>query len=153
MSLKYISGDILESKTEVLAHGVAYLDIEDMGTGLARQINRKWPDSFRRFKKQRRSNSFKLGEVIVDWENTPAIAYLATQPNLYNADEKHVNHSLRNFRKVLEKKGVKTCSIPKIGCGYGKLEWDAVKNIIERRLGSSDIEFSVYEAFNSSESR
>lgn len=152
MSLKYIPGNILETNDQVLAHGVACANIEDMSTGLAKQLNEKWPDSFKRFKKKRRSNSFKPGDVIVDWENVPAIAYLATQPDLYHANETLINKSLRSFRKILELKKVKTCSLPKISCGYGKLEWNDVKRTFEERLGNSEIEFSVYEKFNISES-
>jgi len=145
MSVKYTNGNILETEAEVLAHGVAGHQIEDMGTGLAKQINERWPDSYSRFKKARRSNSFRPGEVIIDWENSPAIAYLATQENLQNAETPYVNRSLRQLRMQLEKEGTETCAIPKIGCGYGKLEWDTIKCLIEEKLGPSNVSFTVFE--------
>ncbi len=146
MAIEYCLGDALESDAEVLAHGVAAGNVEDMGTGIAKQIKIKWPETFSRFKKLRR-NGFDLGGVILDAENTPKIAYLGTQENLYNAELSYVNGSLRKLRNLLEKKGVKTCAIPKIGCGYGKLQWDEVKKIMKDRLSESPVMFKVYEEY------
>lgn len=147
MPIYSVNGSILETKAQVIAHGVAAWDIEDMKTGLAKKINQAWPDSFSRFKKIRRSNSFKPGEVIIDEKNNPLIAYLATQANLYHAALKYVNQSLRALRKELEDKGIKSCAIPKIGCGYGKLPWNRVRPVIERRLKDSDIDFLLYDHY------
>lgn len=145
--VQYVDGDCLYALTDVIAHGVAEGEIEDMGTGIAKEINRRWPESFKRFKKIRRSRSFKLGDVIIDTENVPAIAYLATQEDLYRAQQPAVNKSLRTLDKELKKHLYFSCSLPKLGCGYGKLEWHHIKPIIDERLGGSTIQYNVYETF------
>jgi O-acetyl-ADP-ribose deacetylase (regulator of RNase III) len=148
MTVRFLEGDMLQAKTDVLAHGVAAHTIEDMGTGIAKAINERWPGSFREFKKLRRSQGFKPGEAIVCNGTTPAIAYLATQPDLYHAEVRFVRKSLRALDKALEAKGHTSCSLPKIGCGYGKLDWEEVKGVIQERLGDSKINYSVYENFS-----
>ena len=143
--VNYIKGDLMNTACDVIAHGVAARDEEDMGTGLAKYTREKWPESFERFKKMRRSLPFNEGNVIIDHENAPAIAYLATQPDLTHAELRYVNSSLHELRSQLEDGHYTSCALPKIGCGYGRLQWEDVKDLIERRLSDSFVRCVVYE--------
>jgi len=148
MTIRYVEGDILTTNAEVLAHGVACGGMEDMGTGLAKSINQTWPESFREFKKYRRSHGFKPGEIIVCENTMPSIAYLATQPDLYRAKLSFLRQALRNLRKYLEESGVKSCAIPKIGCGYGKLPWEDVEPIILEKFSDlNGLELQIYSNY------
>jgi O-acetyl-ADP-ribose deacetylase (regulator of RNase III) len=149
MSIEYIEGDILLTDAEVLAHGVAKQFIENMQTGLASDIWKKWPSSFQRFKKIRRSRRFNMGDVILDDENFPGIAYLATQPNLQYAELIAVRNSLKTLKNLLEAENINSCALPKIGCGYGALEWGDVRPIIDETLTESSVLFTVYEKYKS----
>ena len=143
MVLRDVEGNLLDLQIEVIGHGVACAKIEDMKTGLSDQIRKKWPDSYERFKKLRKIHSYKGGEVILDEENTPQIAYLATQENLMYADYTFLNRSLRALDKLLIEKEIKACALPHIGCGYGKLEWEQVKQVISERLSESPIDYLI----------
>ena len=144
----FSNSDILETDAQVIAHGVAEKNIEDMATGLAYMINQKFPESFKEFKKKRMARSFKLGDVIICDNTEPAFAYLATQQDLYTAKLSAINKALRNLDKQLIKQGYSTCAISKIGCGYGKQKWEDVKEIFHSRLGQSQVTYFVYVGFN-----
>ncbi len=143
-----INSDILETDAQVIAHGVAEKNIEDMATGLAYLINQKFPESFKELKKKRMARSFKLGDVIICDNTEPAVAYLATQQDLYTAKLSAINKALRNLDKQMIKQGYSTCAIPKIGCGYGKQKWEDVKEIFHSRLSQSQVTYFVYVGFN-----
>lgn len=144
----FSNSDILETDAQVIAHGVAEKNIEDMATGLAYLINQKFPESFKEFKKKRMARSFKLGDAIICNNTEPAVAYLATQQDLYTAKLSAINKALRNLDKQMIKQGYSTCAIPKIGCGYGKQKWEDVKEIFHSRLSQSQVIYFVYIGFN-----
>lgn len=141
----YIQGDIFLSPEEVIAHGVAQQDIEDMGTGIAKDLRAIWPQSYECFKKFRRNHSFNTGEIFLDDSNNPMIAYLATQPDLYHAEIPYIRKSLRNLKKSMEKNYIFSCALPKIGCGYGKLQYEEIKPIIDEVFANSKQHIVVYE--------
>ena len=53
--IKYISGDILQSKDEYIAQGVAIGSQEGLGTGLAFKLSSKFPEIQKLFKKYTRN--------------------------------------------------------------------------------------------------
>lgn len=143
-NIVYTEGDLLSSNVDLIAHGVAEGRIEDMGTGIAKQIKQKFPGSFKRFDEFRRSNKFKGGDIWVDEYSIPAIAYIATQPNLEYADIDYLRKGLKNLRKFIRDNYVPSVGLPKIGCGYGKLDWEDVKPLIESNLSGLDALVLVY---------
>ncbi len=145
--IQHVSGDALDTMAQVLAHGVAVGNLENMATGIARQINERWPKSYSRFKKIRREG-FRPGEVIMDYENIPVIAYAGTQPDLMHAEPSMVNAALRNLRKRVEADGFISVAMPRIGAGYGKLGWEDVLPIVQNTLAGARFRTLVYRLPN-----
>jgi O-acetyl-ADP-ribose deacetylase (regulator of RNase III) len=148
--IKWVSGDILQTNSQYLAQGVAVGSQEGLGTGLAFKISSKWPDAQKEFKKFTRNNKFEGGDLFAarPGENRLGIIYIATQPDMYHATISFLNKGLKNLASYCLKNSVKSVSIPKIGAGLGKLDWETeVKPLIIRHLESSDTMFFVYEEF------
>jgi O-acetyl-ADP-ribose deacetylase (regulator of RNase III) len=81
-------------------------------------------------------------------EDRLGIIYIATQPDMYHATIPFLNKALKNLVSYCLKNSVKSVSIPKIGAGLGKLDWETeVKPLIIRHLESSATMFFVYEEF------
>src|SRR3989344_4845759 len=136
--LKFISGDILDSKAEAIVQGIACSKTENMATGVARQIDKKFPEAFKQFKSWRECNEFVPGDVWLQSfllekesveipkkttiQNRQRQIYLATQKNLQRAEYEYLEKSLENLRKCVLKEKIKSLSFPKIGCGHGKLD-------------------------------
>ena len=53
--------------------------------------------------------------------------------------------SLQKMRRHCEKNGIKNLSMPRIGCGLDRLEWDDVKKAIEEAFRGLDITITVHD--------
>ena len=148
--VKFVSGDILQTETQYLAQGVAVGSQEGMGTGLARKISTKWAGAQKQFKKFTFKNKFEGGDIFVapPEDARPGIIYIATQPDMYHAVLPFLNKGLKNLAAFCAEHDVETVSVPKIGAGLGKLDWDGeVKPLILKHLSQSETLFHVYEDF------
>ena len=148
--IKFVSGDILQTKSIYIVQGVATESQEGMGTGLALKVSAKWPDAQRHFKQFTRSQKFQGGDIFVvrPSKNRPGIIYIATQPDMYQASASYVNRGLRKLSRYCEKHEIESVSLPKIGAGLGKLDWEEeVKPLLMKHLAEQKTSFFVYEDF------
>lgn len=148
--LKFVSGDILQTKSHYIAQGVATGSQEGLGTGLAFKISSKWPSAQKQFKKYTHSRKFAGGDIFVvaPTAEHPGIIYLVTQPDMYQASKTFLNRALRNLAKYCEAHSPEEIALPKIGAGLGKLDWETdVKPLLKQHLADSQTTFYVYEDF------
>jgi O-acetyl-ADP-ribose deacetylase (regulator of RNase III) len=151
--IKYVNGDILLTKAEALAHGVAPHD--DFKQGLALSLREQWPSLYNDFRHYCKTQSPSEGEVWT-WKGAggPLIFNLMTQEapedsrsHPGKASETHVNHTLKALAKELKVKKVKSLAITKLATGVGGLDWKTVKPLIEKHLGDLGVEVHVYEQY------
>ncbi len=148
--VNYVSGDILQSKDEYIAQGVAVGSQEGLGTGLAYKLSSKFPEIQKLFKKYTRNRKFGAGDIFVGkvGDEFPGIIYIATQPDMYHAELSYLNKGLKRLKKLCVDRDIKAVSMPKIGAGLGKLDWQSeVKPLIESILSDTTTLFNVYEDF------
>lgn len=148
--IQFVSGNLLDAETSYIAQGVATGSQEGLGTGLALKISTKWPDVQQQFKKYTRNNSYSGGDIFVvsPDENRPGVIYIATQPDMYHATRNYLNRGLRNLVKYCTKHNIDSVSLPKIGAGLGKLDWETeVKPLMIEHLTEVGTTFYVYEGF------
>ena len=148
--IEFISGDIFQTPTDYIAHGVAIGTQEGLGTGLALKLSTKWPDVQQQFKKYTRSHPFAGGDlcVIPPALHRPGVIYIATQPDMYHATLPLMNRGLRNLVKYCAKQGIESVALPKIGAGLGKLDWQTeVRPLLIEHLSKSTTRFVIYEDF------
>ncbi len=152
--LHEVAGDILLSKAEAIAHGVAPHDHFD--SGLALSIRERWPALTKDFRHYCHERNPKPGELW-SWAGaggvrivnlmTQEAAPTHEQGNPGQATLAHVNHALRELRKHIESEEITSIALPKIATGVGGLEWSDVKPLIEKNLGDLDCRVIVYTTF------
>lgn len=151
--IKYVSGDILNSKAEAIAHGIAPND--DFKQGLALSLRENWPSLYKDFRHFSHGHHPKEG-TLWTWKGAegPHIINLFTQEHAPSIGAKpgkatlpHVNHSLKELAKEVKSKGFKSVALPKIATGVGGLNWNDVKPLISEHLGQLGIPVYVYEDF------
>jgi O-acetyl-ADP-ribose deacetylase (regulator of RNase III) len=123
---------------------------EGLGTGLALKISIKWPEAQKKFKKFTRGGKFEGGDLFVakSEDDRPGIIYIATQPDMYHAVLPYLNKGLRNLANYCSKNVVESVSVPKIGAGLGKLDWETeVKPLMIKYFQKSRTVFYIYEDF------
>ena len=150
--IEFVSGDLLQADTQYIAQGVATGSQEGLGTGLALKISRKWPDVQARFKRYTRSNAFEGGDLFVvepDLQaGRPGVIYIATQPDMYHATVSFLKKGIRSLAKYCDKHNVESVSLPKIGAGLGKLDWESqVKPLFLKHLSTGTTRYRIIEDF------
>jgi|SRR5258706_11633620 len=148
--IEFVSGDIFQTTSQYLAQGVAVGSQEGLGTGLALKISSKFPDSQKQFKKYTFNHKFEGGDIFVAKSegDRPGIIYIATQPDMYHATLQFLTKGLKNLTIYCAKNSVESVSLPKIGAGLGKLDWEKeVRPLMLKRLSESETIFRIYEDF------
>lgn len=150
-----VSGDILLTKSQVIAHGVAPND--PMNQGLALSLHEKYPAMHKDFHHWCNQNHPKSGEAWM-WGGADGvrIVNLLTQTGGYGhgsrpekASLKHVRDSLKSLLKIIKKESFSSIALPKIATGVGGLDWEQVWPIVQEKLGNIDIPVYVYTEFHS----
>jgi len=151
--IKYVSGDILLSKADAVAHGIAPHD--DFKQGFALSLREMWPSMYKDFRHFCKTKSPKTGELW-SWKGpqSPIIYNMFTQAppksegsHPGRATESNVLHSLKNLAKTVKSEGIKSISITKVATGVGGLDWKDVKPLIENHLSDLDVNVYVYETY------
>ena len=151
--IRDVHGDILLSKADVVAHGVAPND--DFSNGLALALRERWPAMYKDFRHYCRVSHPAEGDLWIWGGPGVRIANLFTQKAAYGhgahpgaAALEHVNAALRAFHRVIEKEGFSSVALPRLATGVGRLAWDDVRPLVEHHLGALSIPvylYSVYE--------
>jgi len=149
--IHYVTGDILLTDADVVAHGVAPGD--DFAQGLALSLREHWPAMYKDFRHWDRQFHPKPGEVWI-WSGPlgPRIVALLTQDRAEErrhlpARVEHVNHALKALRQLVDAEGIGSVALPRLATGVGGLDWDEVRPLVERHLADADAAVYVYETF------
>ena len=149
-----VSGDILLTQAQVIAHGIASND--PMNQGLALSLHKKYPSMHKDFHHWCHQSHPKPGAAWI-WggPNGVRVVNLITQEGGYGhgarpgkATLKHVRDSLKELTKILKNEGFKSIALPKLATGVGGLEWDDVRPVIEEILGDLDIPVYLYTDYH-----
>jgi O-acetyl-ADP-ribose deacetylase (regulator of RNase III) len=149
-----VSGDILLSGAQAIAHGVAPNDHFDSGLALA--LREKWPAMAKDFRHYSHQSHPKPGEIWM-WGGVGGarIFNLMTQEGDHThgsrpgrATTGNVNHCLKRLRHALEKEKIESLAMPALATGVGGLDWKDVKPLIEHNLGDLAIPIYLYETYH-----
>ena len=148
-----VVGDILLSKAQAIAHGIAAND--PMDQGLAKSLHEKFPALHKDFHHWCHQQHPKPGEAWL-WGgvNGVRIISLLTQEGGYGrgakpgkASSSNVNHALRALKKIIQKEGLTSVALPALATGVGGLTWNEVLPLINSQLGELDVNIYVYSTY------
>ena len=155
--LHEVSGDILLTGAQAIAHGVAPNDAFNQGLALA--LRESWPAMYKDFRHFCQTTHPKAGTVWA-WagaEGTRVVS-LFTQDAAYDhgakpgrASAENLNHALKALRKWAETEGVTSLALPRLATGVGGMSWDEVHPLIEKHLGDLPIPVYVYVTYHQGE--
>ncbi|MCX5724248.1 MAG: macro domain-containing protein [Nitrospirae bacterium] len=152
--LKEVGGDILLTKADALAHGVAPND--NFGNGLALALREQWPAMYKDFRHYSQTFSPKVGELwswagvggvrIVNlFTQEAAVSHGSAHPG--RATIENVNHCLKALVKAIETEKFTSIALPRLATGVGGLDWKDVKPLMEKHLGHLSIPVYVYASY------
>ena len=152
--IKQVEGDILLTKAQAIAHGVAAMD--PMNQGLAKSLHEEYPAMHKDFHHWCHQHHPKPGTAWM-WGGADGlrIVNLITQGGGYGhggkpepATIQYVNHALKALRKMATKEKFTSLALPRLATGVGGLDWTEVEPLIDKHLGDLDIPVYVYAVYH-----
>lgn len=149
-----VSGDILLSNAQVIAHGIAPND--DFAIGLAHALRETAPSMYKDFRHYCQTQHPKAG-TLWSWmgADSKIVVNLFTQEAAYKQGEKpgratlpHVNHALRELRHLMDSEKFTSLALPRLATGVGGLDWEDVYPLVKQHLGDLAIPVYVYTTFH-----
>ena len=149
-----VTGDILLTKAQAIAHGVAPNDHFENGLALA--LREHWPAMAKDFRHYAHQVHPRPGELW-EWAGLGAVRIfnLLTQEGDHGHGTKpgratlaNVNHCLKRLRHELDKAEVRSLAMPKLATGVGGLDWRDVHALIVQHLGDSPVPIYIYTSYH-----
>lgn len=149
-----VVGDILHTRAQVIAHGVAPND--PFNTGLAHQLRERWPAMYKDFRHYCQTHHPKSGGLWA-WMGADGkrVVNLFTQgepdhagANPGRASAQHVGHALRELGKLAQKERFTSIALPRLATGVGGLDWKEVEPLVRQHLGGLGIPVVIYTVYH-----
>lgn len=150
-----VSGDILKSRAQAIAHGVAPND--DFHTGLALSLREHAPALYKDFRHYCQSIHPKSGGLWT-WAGADGrrIVNLFTQDGAEGhhggkpgkATLSNVRHAMKALRAEIEAQKISSLALPRLATGVGGLDWADVRPVVYEHLADAGIPIYVYTTFH-----
>lgn len=147
--IRFTIGNIISSETEAIINTVNTKGI--MGKGIALQFKEAFPDNYKLYVKACKDGTIDIGKLLITETNLLYPKYIINFPTKQhwreNSSIEYIDKGLTDLIQIIEKYKIKSISIPPLGAGNGKLEWQKVKKLITSRLNklSNEIDILIFE--------
>lgn len=148
--IHYKTGNIFNSGVNALVNPVNCVGVS--GKGLALQFKKNFPKNFLAYKQACDKNEVKVGDIFLymDAQSILSIFYIFNFPTkLHWANPsklEYIDQGLQSLNTYIRALKIKSIAIPALGCGLGGLNWNDVKELIDKNLSDlNDVEILVYE--------
>ncbi len=147
--MKLLKGDMFATEADALVNTVNTVGV--MGKGVALQSKRVFPDNYKAYVRACERGELEVGKVFVfdraTLENPRYIINFPTKRHWRGRSRiEYIRTGLEDLVRQIRDYDIHSIAVPPLGCGYGGLDWDEVRTLIEE---ASDrlpgVEFLVYE--------
>lgn len=148
---------MIEADAEALVNTVNCVGF--MGKGIALQFKQAFPENFKAYEKACRAHDVKPGSMFVYptglMLNPKYIINFPTKRHWRGKSQlKDIENGLVALVKELTQLQIKSVAVPPLGCGYGGLDWEIVKPLIEAAFKQlSDVELLLYSPTGSPDAK
>lgn len=155
--MRYVSGDLLAGNAQMVVNAVNCVGV--MGAGLAKAFRDRYPAIMRPYVQACRDGRLRPGMVQVlrviratgtlDPNGDLFIANVATKDHWKApSDASWISVGLQRLAESVEKNGIRSIAIPKLGAGLGGLDWKTqVQPLVEKHfapLAAKGVDVLVY---------
>ena len=128
------SGNLLTADVEALINTVNPVGV--MGKGIALQFKRAYPANYKAYRSACQRGEVHLGQMFVfDTGIKGSRRYLINFPTKQHWKSasrlEDIRSGLDDLVRVVNEHGIFSVAIPALGCGYGGLDWEQVRPMIE----------------------
>lgn len=152
--IKDVNGNLLNSDCDIICHQVNCRGV--MGAGIARQIANQFPLVRKVYINRYNKGLAKLGEVDFVQVTRKKIVCNMYAQDRYGRDKQYTDYeafkdcldAIVDFIRISESKySFKVCKIGfpyRIGCGLAGGDWNIVRELIENRFSTENVEVEIY---------
>ena len=145
--ITYMSGNLLDSKAEVLVNTVNTVGV--MGKGIALMFKAKFPNNFQKYLRACQSKQIRTGSMFVTRENNGGTQWIVNFPTKkhwrYPSQMFWIVEGLKDLRNFLITHEIRSIALPPLGCGNGGLNWVEVHEYITLILGDlPDLDIYIF---------
>lgn len=147
--IQYKIGNLLDSEAEALVNTVNTMGV--MGKGIALQFKNMFPNNFKLYANACKNNEVNVGKLFI----TEGEALLSGKKIIINfptktnwrlpSEYQYIESGLTELVNVIKEMKIKSIAIPPLGAGNGGLDWNKVKQILEKYLSNLDCDIFIYE--------
>jgi O-acetyl-ADP-ribose deacetylase (regulator of RNase III) len=147
--IHYKTGNLLDSEANALVNTVNTVGV--MGKGIALQFKNMFPNNFKLYSNACKNKELKVGQLLVSEDESllsgkKIIINFPTKTNWRLPSEyEYIKKGLIVLVKVIKERNIKSIAIPPLGAGNGGLDWNRVKQLIEKHLSEIDCDIFVFE--------
>ena len=146
--IQYPVGDLLASGAEALVNTVNTVGV--MGKGIALQFKKMFPDNSKAYIKAFKEGKLTTGKLLVTEEETTytgrkIIINFPTKTDWRKPSEySYIESGLQDLVKVIRDRKIRSIAVPPLGAGNGGLDWNKVKQLMEKYLSGLDCTVYIY---------
>ena len=147
--IHFTTGNLLEANAQALVNTVNCVGV--MGKGIALQFKQAFPENYECYRQACGRGEVKLGRMfVVPTENLMGTKFIINFPTKQHWKGKSriedVVAGLDDLVEVIRVNRIQSIAVPPLGCGNGGLDWGAVRQLIDAKLGPlKGVEVLVYE--------
>lgn len=147
--MKFVTGNILESKADALVNTVNTQGV--MGKGIALQFKKAFSHNYHEYAKACKDKTFTIGDLLFveDTDLLGGKKWIINFPTKTSwrkpSEYIFIEKGLDELVKRLPEYPIKSIAIPPLGSGNGGLDWERVRAIMVEKLQNIDIEVIIYE--------
>ena len=140
--INYYEGTIFNIDADAYVNAVNTVGF--MGKGLALEFALRYPDMLEVYRRECEEQLISIGKQTYYKERTgKLIVNFPTKADFkYPSRIEWIELGLKKFVEVYETLGISSIAFPKLGCSNGGLEWELVKQLMEKYL--SNINLTTY---------
>lgn len=147
--IEYTRGNLFEADVEALVNTVNTVGV--MGKGIALMFKEAFPENFAAYEAACKRQEVVTGCMFV----TERDALLGPRWIINFPTKQHwrartrmewIDAGLKDLKRVIRERGIRSIAMPPLGCGNGGLDWETVRPRIEAALSElDDVRVLVFE--------
>lgn len=147
--IEYTQGNLLEADVEALVNTVNTVGV--MGKGIALMFKESFPGNYAAYAAACKRQEVQTGHMFV----TERDALLGPRWIINFPTKQHwrartrmewIDDGLKDLKRVIRERGIRSIAMPPLGCGNGGLDWEAVRPRIEGAMSElDDVRVLIFE--------
>jgi len=147
--ITYTQGNLLDADVEAVVNTVNTVGV--MGKGIALMFKEAFPENYKAYEAAAKRKEIRIGHMFVT-ERRELIGprWIVNFPTKKHwrqpAKIEWIVEGMRDLKRVIIEKQIRSIAVPPLGCGNGGLDWNDVRPKIEATLKElQDVKIIAYE--------